>query len=75
MRRERLKVSALFPDAYPRWEENVPAFVPRPTAWRDPMAPESEPFSPALYMRHGEWKAALGFILAMGWLVMRMIGK
>ena len=70
--RERVKVSALFPDAYSRWEQNVPAFVPRPTAWRDPSAAEAEQFSPALYMRHGEWKAALGFILAMGWLVFRM---
>ena len=72
--RERAKVSALFPDAYARWEENVPAFVPRPSAWRDPMGTEADRFSPALYMRHGEWKAALGFILIMGWLVLRMRG-
>jgi len=25
-------------------------------------------------MRHGEWKAALGFILALTWLVLRMRG-
>jgi len=73
--RERVKVSALFPEAYARWEENVPAFVPRPTAWRDPAGAEAERFSPALYMRHGEWKAALGFILVMGWLVLRMRGN
>ena len=72
--RERAKVSALFPDAYARWKENVPAFVPRPTAWRDPTGTEADRFSPALYMRHGEWKAALGFILVMGWLVLRMRG-
>ena len=72
--RERAKVSALFPEAYSRWEENVPAFVPRPTAWRDPTGAEADRFSPALYMRHGEWKAALGFILVMGWLVLRMRG-
>lgn len=73
--RERGKVSALFPDAYARWEENVPAFVPRPTAWRDPMGADADHFSAALYMRHGEWKAALGFILVMGWLVLRMRGN
>ncbi len=72
--RERAKVSALFPEAYSRWEQNVPVFVPRPTAWRDPSAGEVDRFSPALYMRHGEWKAALGFILAVGWLVLRMRG-
>jgi hypothetical protein len=38
------------------------------------MVGEAERFSPALYMRHGEWKAALGFILALAWLVLRMRG-
>jgi hypothetical protein len=27
-----------------------------------------------LYMRHGEWRAGLGFILAIAWLVLRMRG-
>jgi hypothetical protein len=72
--KERVKISAMFPDAYARWEQNVPVFVPRPTAWRDPSVPAAERFSPSLYMRHGEWKAALGFILALAWLVLRMRG-
>lgn len=72
--KERAKISARFPDEYARWEQNVPAFVPRPTPWRDPMVPESERFSPSLYMRHGEWRAALAFILALTWLVLRMRG-
>ena len=72
--KERVKVSARFPDAYEKWSQNVPAFVPRPTAWRDPATPKAERFSPALYMRHGEWRAALGFILALAWLVLRMRG-
>ena len=73
--RERVKVSAMFPEAYSRWERNVPAFIPRPTAWRDPAGATRERFSPSLYMRHGEWKAALGFILALTWLVLRMRGN
>lgn len=72
--RERAKISARFPEAYARWEEHVPAFVPRPTPWRDPSGGETERFSATLYMRHGEWKAALGFILALSWLVLRMRG-
>jgi protein-S-isoprenylcysteine O-methyltransferase Ste14 len=72
--KERVKISAMFPEAYSRWEQNVPAFVPRPTPWRDPLVAGSEQFSPSLYMRHGEWKAALGFILALAWLVLRMRG-
>jgi protein-S-isoprenylcysteine O-methyltransferase Ste14 len=74
IQKERAKISARFPDEYARWEQNVPAFVPRPTPWRDPMVPDSERFSPSLYMRHGEWRAGLGFILALAWLVLRMRG-
>jgi hypothetical protein len=72
--KERVKISARFPDEYARWEQNVPAFVPRPTPWRDPMVVETDRFSPSLYMRHGEWRAGLGFILALTWLVLRMRG-
>jgi len=72
--KERVKISARFPDEYARWEQNVPAFVPRPTPWRDPMVIDADRFSPSLYMRHGEWRAALGFILALAWLVLRMRG-
>jgi protein-S-isoprenylcysteine O-methyltransferase Ste14 len=75
IRKERMKISAMFPDAYSRWEQNVPAFVPRPTPWRDPAVGNTERFSPSLYMRHGEWRAALGFILALAWLVLRMRGN
>jgi hypothetical protein len=72
--KERTKISARFPDEYARWEQNVPAFVPRPTPWRDPMVIDADRFSPSLYMRHGEWRAGLGFILALAWLVLRMRG-
>lgn len=72
--KERVKISGMFPEAYSRWEQNVPAFVPRPTPWRDPSGTTTERFSASLYMRHGEWKAALGFILALAWLVLRMRG-
>ena len=72
--KERANISTRFPEAYARWEQNVPAFVPRPTPWRDPSVGAADRFSPSLYMRHGEWKAALGFILALTWLVLRMRG-
>jgi hypothetical protein len=72
--KERVKISARFPDEYARWEQNVPAFVPRPTPWRDPQVVDADRFSPSLYMRHGEWRAGLGFILALAWLVLRMRG-
>lgn len=70
--REKANIKARFPEAYPSWEENVPAFVPRVTPWRQASQTESRPFDTALYMRHGEWRAALVYVLAMVWLVFRM---
>jgi protein-S-isoprenylcysteine O-methyltransferase Ste14 len=69
--REKAHIRGRFPDSYAEYERNVPAFVPRPVPWRGP-ANEPAPFSPALYMRHGEWRAALGFVAAIAYLVVRM---
>jgi protein-S-isoprenylcysteine O-methyltransferase Ste14 len=69
MERERANIRGRFPDAY--YERNVPVFVPRAVPWQQG-AVEPNPFSFALYMKHGEWKAALGFVLAVAWLVYRM---
>ena len=69
--RERAHIRSRFPDAYGEYEQNVPAFLPRPRPWRGP-AEDPGPFSLALYMRHGEWRAALGFVAALGYLIVRM---
>ena len=71
MERERANIRGRFPDAYAEYERNVPGFVPRAVPWQQGAA-EPNPFSFALYMKHGEWKAALGFVLAVAWLVYRM---
>ncbi len=71
MQRERANISGRFPEDYGAYAANVPAFVPRVTAWRDPALPRGG-FSPALYMKHGEWKAGITYILAMAWLALRM---
>lgn len=74
MERERVNISGRFPEAYEAYSANVPSFVPRPTPWR--AAGETERgggFSPALYMKHGEWKAGLTYVLAMAWLTWRAI--
>ena len=73
--RERANISSRFPDAYAEYSQNVPRFVPRPTPWRPVMPPNADPiegrFSFELYMKHGEWKAGLTFLLALGWLLWR----
>jgi hypothetical protein len=71
MERERLNVRERFPDAYDRYSANVPAFVPRVTPWRHEES-DAGGFSADLYMRHGEWKAALTYVLVIGWLAFRM---
>src|SRR5687767_13700917 len=64
---ERLNILGRFPDAYPGYAENVPAFFPRARAWAGGAgagAGADERFSFYLYMKHGEWKAALVYIAA-----------
>ncbi len=71
MERERANISSRFPDAYDEYSRNVPGFVPRPTPWR-PVTPDAASrFSFDLYMKHGEWKAGITYLLAMGWLLWR----
>jgi protein-S-isoprenylcysteine O-methyltransferase Ste14 len=72
MQREKANISGRFPEAYADYASNVPAFVPRPTAWRQERAGGDEPFSFALYMKHREWQAALGYLGVLGWILLRM---
>ncbi|MGH7486142.1 MAG: methyltransferase family protein, partial [bacterium] len=62
MQRERANIAGRFPDAYESYAANVPAFIPRPTPWKA-THPDDGAFSIDLYMKHGEWKAALTFVL------------
>ncbi|HUQ19301.1 MAG TPA: isoprenylcysteine carboxylmethyltransferase family protein [Gemmatimonadaceae bacterium] len=71
MERERANISGRFPEAYAQYSTNVPAFVPRVTPWREGDADRGA-FSLQLYMKHGEWKALLTYLLAMAWLALRM---
>ena len=72
MQKERANISGRYPEAYAEWEKNVPAFVPRPLPWRSPTGEDHGGFSFALYKRHGEWRAALGFAATVAWLIARM---
>ncbi len=71
MERERRNIRERFPDDYDRYSANVPGFVPRMTPWAaDGTAAGG--FSPGLYMKHGEWKAGITYLLVMGWLAFRV---
>ena len=72
MERERANIRNRFPDTYDEYSRNVPQFVPRPTPWRSAELVAGEGgFSGALYMKHGEWKAGLTYVLVMAWLFLR----
>ena len=71
MERERANIRSRFPEAYDEYSRNVPGFVPRPTPWRPVEAAADGGFSGALYMKHGEWKAGLTYVLVMTWLFWR----
>ena len=77
MEREKANIRSRFPGAYELFEANVPAFVPRLTAWKSQelSTGNSDRFSTALYMKHGEWKALAGYIGAMLWLLLRTSGR
>lgn len=76
MAREKANIRGRFPDAYARYERNVPPFVPRPLPWRgEGMPAEGVGFSFPLYMKHGEWKAALGYVGALAYLLFRVIRR
>ena len=56
--------------AYAEYEAHVPAFIPRVVPWAGPAgADRSSGFSMALYLRHNEWQAGLGFLLVVAWLL------
>ena len=71
MERERANIRERFPEAYDTYSANVPAFVPRMTPWKQGEQDEGG-FSGELYMKHGEWKAGITYLLVMGWLAFRM---
>ena len=72
MQREIVNIKERFPEAYGRYAAQVPLFFPRPAPWRGDAASTNR-FDPALYMKHGEWKAGLTYVLAMIWLAFRTI--
>jgi protein-S-isoprenylcysteine O-methyltransferase Ste14 len=72
MEREKNNISERFPDSYPAYSANVPAFIPRVTPWRSSESDDGS-FDPALYMKHGEWKAGITYLLVMAWLSFRVM--
>ena len=73
MQREMANIAERFPENYGAYVANVPAFVPRPTAWKATDPDDQGGFSFDLYMKHGEWKAALTYLIVIAWLIYRTV--
>lgn len=71
MEREKANIAERFPAEYEAYSANVPAFVPRPTPWNATHGVDEGGFSLDLYMKHGEWKAGLTYVIVISWLIYR----
>jgi len=73
---EEKYLRSAFP-GYDRYASEVPRFLPRLTPYRAGAEVDdgSSQFSSALYLRHREYNAALGSILMLGALVLKMLVK
>ena len=61
MRVEAEDLTQIFGADFKEYEEHVPLFFPRPTAWKN----FSEKFDFQLYLKYREYRAALGLIFAL----------
>lgn len=68
MRAEAAHMQRLFADAYARWAQHVPLFIPRLTPHR---AGQTRSFDWQQYLRHREYRALLGLSLVIGALLLK----
>ncbi len=74
MEREKVNIEERFPVEYEAYSANVPVFMPRPTPWKATHGGDDEGgFSVDLYMKHGEWKAGVTYLIVTGWLIYRTV--
>jgi len=80
---EAQTMRSLFPEKYPDYEGSVPLFLPRLTSYRDPhlhgaqstALPEASGFEKSLYLKHREYRAALGLVAVYFLLMAKMFIK
>jgi len=61
-------LTELFGDQFIEYKENVPAVIPRLTAYQPERAAAAGGFSVSQYRRHNEWEALLGAAAAFAFL-------
>ena len=68
MRVESVTLAQLFGDDFQNYAGAVPMFLPRLTAYTGSGGTE---FDQSLYLRYREYRAALGLVIAWGFLVFK----
>ncbi|MBS1810390.1 MAG: isoprenylcysteine carboxylmethyltransferase family protein [Acidobacteria bacterium] len=69
MQAEAAHMHVLFPHDFAAYEENVPLFLPRLTAWKKTTAR----FDQRLYLKYREYRALLGLVVVVGILALRVV--
>ncbi len=70
MQAEAAHMHELFPRDFAAYEQNVPLFVPRLTAWRTGAAAR---FDQGLYLKYREYRALIGLVMVIGILVLKLM--
>ena len=71
MQAEAAHMRSLFAGDYENWAANVPLFVPRVTPYRNGRIRR---FDPRQYLRHREYRAAIGLVIVIGALSLKAAG-
>ena len=71
MRVEASTMAQLFGSQYDAYKRSVPLFFPRITPYRESGAITNR-FDGSLYLRYREYRAALGLVIALGLLVIKI---
>jgi protein-S-isoprenylcysteine O-methyltransferase Ste14 len=71
MQAEAAHMKRLFANDYDRWAANVPLFIPRVTPYS---AGQARRFDPGQYMRHREYRAAIGLAIVISVLSFKASG-
>jgi hypothetical protein len=71
MQAEAARMRKLFAGDYKMWAANVPFFVPRVTPYRNG---RTQQFDPQQYMRHREYRAAIGLAIVIAALSLKAAG-
>jgi protein-S-isoprenylcysteine O-methyltransferase Ste14 len=68
MQAESSHMRRLFAGDYERWADSVPLFIPRVTPYKNGL---TRRFDPRQYLRHREYRAAIGLLIVIGILSLK----